>query len=350
MFLAVIFTANSIFAGVGIVWSTIWGAYDHTATDLTGEDHAWLDSYGATWQLIYAGPNNAIDPPGVSSGLPGIEDDYVSGDDVVWAQRIIPLGGGSGNDAPYNTIWNNWMLNEGGSIVYTDLTWFTEGYVYQRVYEGTPHFGVYWYESDLYALDTSYTGSRPLQEFYLDTEYAGFKPNWSSQWLEPPQLEIHPASTNFSSSAASGNTIDVMANISWTAVTNVSWLAITGGSSGLGNGTVTYSVAANSGTLIRTGEVIIAGGGINCACTVVQAGASAQPHAQSDENFGVISNRFGFNINWISGRVVVVDGCTNLANPAWVSLQTNTLTNGWAYFSDPRWTNLIGRFYRIRAP
>jgi hypothetical protein len=70
----------------------------------------------------------------------------------------------------------------------------------------------------------------------------------------------------------------------------------------------------------------------------------------SDTSFGVRTNRFGFNINWASDRVVVVEACTNLANPTWNPVGTNTLTGGWCYFSDPDWTNYPGRFYRLRSP
>lgn len=263
-------------------------------------------------------------------------------------------------------------------------------------------------------------------------------------------LDINPSSTNVSSAAASGCAIGVVANVAWTASTNAAWLAVTGGSSGTSNGTVTFSVATNAGTIARTGGVMVAGGGISRTCTVIQAGAAVQriigvsgnlafgnvvtgqtptatmtinnsgnatlsvtgigyptgftgawsgsilagkstnvtvtfipllvqayggtvtitndstsgtgtisisgtgvsgrPQAQADDNFGVISNLFGFNINWLSGRVVVVDACTNLISPAWIPLQTNTLSNAPSYFSDSKWTNLIGRFYRIRAP
>lgn len=79
------------------------------------------------------------------------------------------------------------------------------------------------------------------------------------------------------------------------------------------------------------------------------AGMAARPAAQDDEGFGVVSNRFGFNINWANGMVVVVDACLDLANPAWFALQTNILTNGTAYFGDPEWTNFPGRFYRLRS-
>ena len=67
-------------------------------------------------------------------------------------------------------------------------------------------------------------------------------------------------------------------------------------------------------------------------------------------SFGVQSNQFGFNINWASDAVVVVEACTNLANPVWNPVATNTFTGGTSYFCDPQWTNYPGRFYRLRSP
>ena len=69
-----------------------------------------------------------------------------------------------------------------------------------------------------------------------------------------------------------------------------------------------------------------------------------------DGSFGVRTNQFGFNIAWASGRVIVVEACTNLANPVWSPIGTNTLTNGCCYFCDPRWTNYPARFYHVRWP
>ena len=70
----------------------------------------------------------------------------------------------------------------------------------------------------------------------------------------------------------------------------------------------------------------------------------------SDADFGVQTNQFGFNFNWASGMVVVVEACTNLFNPAWQPVQTNLLTTGSAGFNDPQWTNYPSRFYRLRSP
>jgi hypothetical protein len=70
----------------------------------------------------------------------------------------------------------------------------------------------------------------------------------------------------------------------------------------------------------------------------------------SGASFGVRTNRFGFNIIGTSGLVVVVEACTNLANPTWSPLQTNTLTGSPVYFSDPQWTNHARRFYGLGVP
>jgi hypothetical protein len=70
----------------------------------------------------------------------------------------------------------------------------------------------------------------------------------------------------------------------------------------------------------------------------------------SHANFGVQSNQFGFSINWASGNAVVVEASTNLANPSWSPLATNTLASGSSYFSDPQWSKYPTRFYRLRWP
>ena len=181
MALVVLAVATSVAtAGVGITWTTIYGAYDHTASDVTSGNNLLLDSYSAIWQLIYAGADNIANPldsADLGTGAPGIQDDYgVNGDDVVWAQRIIPMGGGAAGDG---TSWDNWMNQASGTAAYEDLSWSTAGFVYQRVFEGTPVSGVtYFYESPLLALNTGFVGGgQPLQDFPIDSPSAGFQPN-----------------------------------------------------------------------------------------------------------------------------------------------------------------------------
>jgi len=67
-------------------------------------------------------------------------------------------------------------------------------------------------------------------------------------------------------------------------------------------------------------------------------------------SFGMQTNGFGFTISWATNIPVVVEACTNLANPLWSPVGTNTLTDGSSYFSDPQWTNYPARLYRLRSP
>jgi len=48
------------------------------------------------------------------------------------------------------------------------------------------------------------------------------------------------------------------------------------------------------------------------------------------------------------GALVVVESSPDLVH--WLPIQTNTLTSGQMYFSDPQWTNHPARFYRLRSP
>jgi hypothetical protein len=67
-------------------------------------------------------------------------------------------------------------------------------------------------------------------------------------------------------------------------------------------------------------------------------------------NFAVQNNVFGFTISGPANISVVVEASTNLSNPVWTPVQTNTLANGSFYFSEPLQTNSGGRYYRISSP
>jgi BspA type Leucine rich repeat region (6 copies) len=73
-----------------------------------------------------------------------------------------------------------------------------------------------------------------------------------------------------------------------------------------------------------------------------------QPTILSFEpSFGMKNQQFGFPISWATNASVMVQACTNLTNPVWVSVATNVLSNGTNYFSDTQWTNYPSRFYRV---
>jgi len=78
----------------------------------------------------------------------------------------------------------------------------------------------------------------------------------------------------------------------------------------------------------------------------------SQPNPQILGNgygLGVSSNQFGFTVSWATNVSVVVEACTNLANPVWTRVATNALSNGVCAFTDPQWTNYPSRFYRVRS-
>ncbi|MGH8022160.1 MAG: leucine-rich repeat domain-containing protein, partial [Limisphaerales bacterium] len=63
------------------------------------------------------------------------------------------------------------------------------------------------------------------------------------------------------------------------------------------------------------------------------------------------NNPFGFTISWATNAAVVVEASTNLSNPRWQPISTNTITAaaGTNSFSDPQSRNYPVRFYRLRA-
>jgi hypothetical protein len=70
----------------------------------------------------------------------------------------------------------------------------------------------------------------------------------------------------------------------------------------------------------------------------------------SDATFGVRAGQFGFTIGGTSSLVVVVEACGNLENSEWLPLETKTLIDGTAYFSDPEYATGKNRFYRLNSP
>jgi Zn-dependent metalloprotease len=80
---------------------------------------------------------------------------------------------------------------------------------------------------------------------------------------------ISPTSASYAATGGTGSvSVTAGAGCTWSAVSNAGFITITSGSSGSGNGTVGFSVAANAGTTSRTGTMTIAG----LTFTVTQAG------------------------------------------------------------------------------
>ena len=76
-------------------------------------------------------------------------------------------------------------------------------------------------------------------------------------------------------------TVTTTSGCAWTAASNnTSWITVTSGSSGTGNGTVSYSVAANTGTSSRPGSLTIAGQTLNVTQAAVGCSFTLTPMTQ----------------------------------------------------------------------
>ena len=63
-----------------------------------------------------------------------------------------------------------------------------------------------------------------------------------------------------------------------------------------------------------------------------------------DGSFGMSNGRFGFNLDWQTGKEAMVEASTNLSD--WVPIWTSPQGNGPVYFSDPATSTHGSRFYR----
>jgi hypothetical protein len=173
--------AASASAGVGISWLAAAG-YDHN-----DDSTPILTAYSVTWQLIYAGADNTMNPASITTG--GANGDYVTGDDVVWATRIVPQGGGIDN---LGNEWDDLLTAIDDSYTsYIDLSWNTAGYVYQRAFEGTPAAGSWYYEGGWIALNLGYTGPPQFyQDSYIESESEPFVPDQQFPIPEPATMSL----------------------------------------------------------------------------------------------------------------------------------------------------------------
>ena len=78
--------------------------------------------------------------------------------------------------------------------------------------------------------------------------------------LEPCTYSLTSNSASFGAGASDGSVgVTATAGCSWAASSNAAWLTITSGSSGSGDGTVSFSFPANTGEIARPGTLTIAG-------------------------------------------------------------------------------------------
>jgi hypothetical protein len=172
----------------------------------------------------------------------------------------VYYGTGSGN--------YDWVLDVGNvtSITLTDLS---EGFTY-------------------YFVVTAYDNSDPSLESTYSNEVSKNTCTFS----------ISPTSASFGASGGSGTvSVTTQAGCTWSASSNDSWLTITSGSSGTGNGTINYSVSANTMPDARSASSTFA----KKVFTVAQSGATTYTATASAGSGGTITP---------SGAVAVAQGAS----------------------------------------
>ncbi len=132
---------------------------------------------------------------------------------------------------------------------------------------------------------------------------------------------ISPAGKSFTDGGGTGNVSAVAPDgCSWTAVSNDNWITINSGTSGNGNGTVSYLVASNTSTDSRTGTMTIAGN----TFTVTQSGIIC--------SYSISAASKSFTDGGGTGNVSVTapDGCnwTSESNNNWITVNSGNSGNG----------------------
>ena len=104
-------------------------------------------------------------------------------------------------------------------------------------------------------------------------------------------FSLNPTSQNFGVSGSTGivNVTATGASCGWTAVSNSSFITVNSGSSGTGNGTVGFTVAANPNSAQRTGSITIAGitfnvsqDGTNCSYSIAPTSKTVGANASTN--------------------------------------------------------------------
>ncbi|HEY6390811.1 MAG TPA: malectin domain-containing carbohydrate-binding protein [Bryobacteraceae bacterium] len=140
----------------------------------------------------------------------------------------------------------------------------------------------------------------------------------------PPPVCTYTLSANSANFSAAGGTgsVNVTAGsgCAWTAVSNVNWAGVTGGASGSGNGTVTFSVNANNTANSLSGTLTIAGQ----TFTINEAGVPCT------YSLSATSASFGSSGGTGSVNVTAPAGCSwNAAsNIGWTQITSGASGNG----------------------
>jgi len=235
--------------------------------------------------------------------------------------RLIPFGISSttptvgvykfsnNNWDPVTTTWNNFTSGTYQHLSSVSLP-YEDQYYYWNVLPAL--------NNDVLSLAVKSTRTASGGEYALfsslNISTVSERPVLIIDYLPPPvcTYTIGSSGASYTASGGSGSVSVTVTDsrCTWTATSNTSWITVTGGSTGLGNGTVNYQVAFNNTGIDRTGTLTIAGE----TFTVSQAKCtySVSPLSVSFEKTGGEG----------SISVMTTSGCTwtAVSNASWITL------------------------------
>jgi hypothetical protein len=134
----------------------------------------------------------------------------------------------------------------------------------------------------------------------------------------PCSYTISPTSQNIGAAGGAGTPVAVstQAGCQWTASSGAPWIAITSGATGAGNGSVGFSVAANTGGA-RTATLTIAGRGFSVTQAAANAPACSYSISPNNQNVSALGGTGTVNVSSPAG-------CqwTAVSNASWISIAT----------------------------
>lgn len=135
---------------------------------------------------------------------------------------------------------------------------------------------------------------------------------------------LNPTSQNFAASGGTGTiAVTAQTGCNWTATESATWITITGGANGSGNGTVTFTVAANTGAA-RTDTITVGGQ----TFTVNQA-------AGCTYSLNPVSVNVGSGVSNGSFQITTQTGCswTAASQASWLTITSAANGSGTAAIS-----------------
>jgi hypothetical protein len=133
---------------------------------------------------------------------------------------------------------------------------------------------------------------------------------------------LNPTQQNITAAGGTGSMgVTAGTGCAWMASSNDAWITVTAGSSGSGNGTVVYSVAAHSSTSPRTGTLTIAGmtfkvnqAGVPCTYSISPTSKSFSASAGSESVNVTSLTGCGWSAVSSAGWITILSGQSGSGN------------------------------------